>query len=725
VSSTRSAIRLLPEFLAHAGLVALAALLLVAVGQPLFTDDAWWHLALGEAYARAGPWLDADPLLFTATGPPAPAAWLADLGLFGIERAAGFGGLRIAHVLTVAGILALAWSLLRRASGSRLAASLGTGAFAVLTAYRLVQLRPHLVTILASLALYRLLLEDGAPPSRRRVAIAVALLAFWANLHGGFLLGPLLLAAALVGLLIAAPLRPPEWRRHDRARALPLAAALGIGLLATLLNPNGVDQHLAYFAAGSDTPALVRVADEWLPVDPFRLPLEGLPPSPLAWGLFWALLVGAPLVALRAAQRWRSAGGSKAKADLESDIDPALVALAAVSLVAALLAVRFLWLGIFPLLLLARGSRTWLAADGSRRRLAPWAAAAAALLLLPGFVRFGAWPMISRLVPRSWSGYAQPYPAAKYYEHAVWMLKDAGLEGNLFNEYFMGGFLGFWLAPDLRTFVNGTLNVSQEAIGANLPIRERRGAKPGESFLELLDRQRIDLFLGIRLPQLGSPHRPWFYTTAHLEGAPGWIPVFRNLRSAVYLRTNERNRANLERVADYYAREQVPFDPDRGFDPERVIGEAPAWAVTHGVIPLHFEQLVATSHGLDPTFRGRAQGQLAALYATLGLYERALRLDHRLLRSDAGAVAARRRLVWSLLHLDRATEALEAAEGLAQAAPSDGLSQQLATTTRRYAALADEDEAAALVARLPVFTPLEAYQLLAGFVPAEPRTPQR
>ena len=77
-------------------------------------------------------------------------------------------------MLTVAAILALAWSLLRRASGSRIAASLGTGVFAALAAYRLIQLRPHLFTILATLLLYRLLIEDGAPPSRRRVALALA-----------------------------------------------------------------------------------------------------------------------------------------------------------------------------------------------------------------------------------------------------------------------------------------------------------------------------------------------------------------------------------------------------------------------------------------------------------------------------------------------------------------------------------------------------------------------
>lgn len=684
---------------------ALALLLLAAVGQPLATDDAWWHLALGRAYAEQGPWLAADPLLFTAPGPPLPAAWLSDVVLFGALHSLDFAGLRVAHVAMVAAILALAWSLLRRASGCGLTASLLTGAFAVLATYRLVQLRPHLVTILATLVLYRLLIEPAAPPSRRRIAGAAALLALWANAHAGFVLGPILVAAALGGLALAAPLRRPEARRRDRARAVWLALALVLGGAATLASPNGFDPHLAWLAAGSTTPALGRVADEWLAVDPFRLPVSHLPPSPLSWGLVWGLLAGTPVAAFLAARGWRRGAD-----DAAAGTDPALVALAAVSLVALLSAVRFLWLGIFPLLLVARSVRS------ARSGVARWAVTGATVLLVPAFVLLGPWPMLSRAIPRSWAGYAQPYSAARYYGHAVWLLEDAGLEGNLFNDYFMGGFLGFWLAPEVRAFANGTLNLEAEAMEANRPIRERRGVRPGEDFPELLDRLRVDLFLGIRLPEVGHPTRPWFSTTGHLERTAGWIPVFRNLRSALYLRDDPRNQANLERVAAYYAREGVPFDPERGFDAERVVREAPDWAVDHGLVPFDIQQLVSASHDVDPMRRRWAQDRLASLYAALGLYERAIRLDRRLLKGAPDALAARRRLVWSLLRLGRSSEALAESEALSEAPAFDGLSHAIADAAQDVAS-GREADAAGRVARLPVFTRAEAARLLDGFVP--------
>lgn len=161
----------------HAAAFAVLAAVLVAAGQPLFTEDAWWYLSMGEAYLAHGPWLDADPLLHTAQGPPAPAAWLFALALAAIEHAAGFTGLRLAHVLLVAGIFALAWRALRRASGSARFASLGTALFAALSAYRLFQLRPHLVSIAAALGLAWLILEPPRGPSRARIVAAAALCA--------------------------------------------------------------------------------------------------------------------------------------------------------------------------------------------------------------------------------------------------------------------------------------------------------------------------------------------------------------------------------------------------------------------------------------------------------------------------------------------------------------------------------------------------------------------
>ena len=712
----------MPALLSCVGLAALTLLLLFTAGQPLITDDAWLHLALGRAYAGAGPWLAADPLLASSPGPPTPAAWLFDVALFGVERASGFTGLRTVHVALVAGILALAWSLLRRASRSLLVANAATGLFAVLAAYRLIQLRPHLLTLLAALLLYRLLLERGGVPSARRIAGVALLFGLWANVHAAFLLGPLLVGAALGGLLAALPLRAPERRSEDRKRAIAIALAGAIGGLATLLNPTGIRPHLAWFVAGDETPSLGRVADEWSRVDLFSLPVPTLPPSLLSWLILWALVIGTLAATAIALRRWRR---TPAASGADESVDPVLVALALVSLVLPLIAVRFLWLGIFPLLLLAQASRGWLAARRREPRAGHWATAVATLGLLPAFLQWGPWPMVGGMLPASWAGYRQPYQAGKYHANLIWMLKDAGLQGTAFTDYHMAGFTGYQLAPEIRTLVNGTLNVSQDVIAANLPLRQRRGERQGERYTELLDRHGVDLFLGIRLPRAAGVARPWFYSTGHLEDTPGWIPVFRNLTGAVYLRVAPRNRANLDRVVDYYAEQGIPFDPSRGFDPEQVVREDHRWAMRHGLIPLHFEALTRAAYGSEPESRLRARDALASLYAALGLYELAIELDGRRIESDPDVWTARRRLVWCLLRLRRTTEALEVAGPLDERPAGDYLSHRIAEAARQASETTDEETLAGLVARLPLFNRSEAERVAANVLPPAARPTPR
>ena len=716
MSTERASIEFLsrtgPVALAAAPFVALAALLLVAAGQPLATDDTWLHLALGQAYAAGGPWLDADPLLATSLGAPNPAAWLFDVGIFGIERGAGFLGLRVAHILGVGAILALAWWLLRRASGSRIFASLACSVFIVLSAYRLIQLRPHLLTILAALALYWLLVETPTRPSWKRITAGAGLLCLWANLHAAFLIGPLLLGAAFAGVALFAMGSGGSPQAGHRDRAVGLAIAAGVGGLATFLNPGGFRPHLAWWVAGSETPELSRVGDEWTPVDLFSFPLPGLPPTPLAWVVFWGLIIACVGVGFYALRAWRQ--GEREGAE-SPPIDPALAAISVLALALPLVAVRFLWLGIFPLLLIGQAIRAR-SKLGESGRATPWLAACAGLLLWPAFLQFGDGPMIQSTVPDSWRGYRETYRAGKYHANLVWMLDDAELRGVAFADYHIAGFMGFWLAPDLRTLINGTLNVSQETIAANLPLRERRGERENETFLELLDRHGVDLFVGIRMPRGANSARPWFHSTAHLERSLGWIRIFRNLTGAIYLRDVPRNRENLERVTAYYLDQEISFDPGTGFEPERVIRENRGWSIRHGLIPAHFDQIAEAAYGNESRSKALARDRMAGLYAVLGLYERAIELDTKLLETDPDFARARRRLAWSLLRLGRFAEAAEAAGPLAESSPEGSLSHRIAETARHALSEEDPEKRAQRVALLPLLNYAEAQLLTIGVV---------
>jgi len=710
----------LPRWLVHASSWTVIGFVLVAAGQPLFAEDVWWHLAMGEIHLAKGPWLAADPFLHTASAAPAPAAWLADIALYWVVQTGGFHGLRAFHVLLVGGILGVAWSLLRRVSGSAVFASLGTALFAALSAYRLFQLRPHLFSVLFALLLVRWLFDGPSPPSRRRVVASVGLLGVWANLHGAFMIGLVLVAAGLGGVLVSALLRSAQ-RSAELARARRLALVLVLGLLATLVNPSGPRQHLLYFVAGAETPDLALVSDEWAPVHLFEAPVPNLPPSPLSWIIVWALVgavATATWMALRRRRR-RRRRQSEPSAPVDPAPDPALLGLAWVGLVGVVAAVRLAWLGLLPLLILGAAQPSL---QARRPRASVWAMAMLAIVLVPGFVRLGDWPMISRWIHPQW--YARAFPATKFYAHSVWFMRDTELEGNLFNDYSDGNFIAYWLSPQLKAFVNGSLNVPLEAWDASRAILARRGNGRGESFGQLLDRYEVDVFFGTGVPSVSSLQRPVIKTTTHLEAAAGWKPVFRNLRSAVYLRDVERNRVNLLRVAEFYADADVPFDPESGFDVEHVILESPTWAMAHGLIPQDFFRLEGSARSSQLEQRAHAQDRLASIYAALGVYERAEAIDRRRLGYDPDAISASRRLVWSLLKQHRPDQARAAAERLAVlSTQGDALSQLLIDAPRSYFEL-DPEGQKALVAMLPLMTRPEGRRLLAGVREASTRPPR-
>jgi hypothetical protein len=722
-----------PDLVALLALLCLVLLLLFLVGRPVATDDIWWHLALGERYAAQGLVLDADPLLHTAERPPSPAAWLFDVTVLGVERVFGFQGLRVFHVSLVLVTLVLAYSLFRRESGSRWLACLATGLLISVAWYRFMQLRPGLLTALGVLLLYRLLLEDE-PASWRRVLVAAVLVGVWANLHAAFLVGPLLLFAALLGVAIREVM--VRWARAGGdLEAAPagvkcasrLAVALVLCMLTSLLNPQGPGQHLA-FLMPTPSPELTRVADDWMRFDPLAFGDPRTRLGPLVWWIVDALLVLVPSLALwRGVQFLRRPSTQGLRA-----ADPVLFGLAAASLVAMVAAIRFQWLIVLPLLFLLRAGKRRPAATAASPRWC-WTGALACAALVPAFTFCSGYSPKSFGIPANLSRYLDPpLSTGKYHAHAVWFLRDAGLEGRLWNEYFVGGFLGYWLTPRILCFVNGTLNYPPEAGKDFAAIKQQRGVRPGESFLNVLDRRSVNLLFGVGMPSPRDPRLTPLYSTPLLERAEGWKLVFRDLRTAVYLRDDAENRENLRRVQAYYAREDVPFDPERGLDPLEVVRKRPAWAVTHGMIPRDYATTMAAARASNRQLRAQALERLTGLYGVLGARAEQVESGEKLLRVQPTSKSARRWLVHGLLLLDRVDEAARYAEQLLRLDPQDARSRAFVDAVRRYrervaprrqadARAAPQRAPEAPVHLLPVLTRSEASRLLWGTQPPPAR----
>jgi hypothetical protein len=177
----------------------LVVILGTALRDHLGDPDLWWHLKTGAIIAATGQVPRTDPFSYSAGGKPWTAhEWLAALILYGAWRAGGWGGILWFRGLMIAATTATLYLVLRRRSGSWLAAILLAFSAALATSSFWTE-RPHLFTFLFFAILVGIL--NTAAEGRPRPLWAVPpLVLLWANVHGGYASAFILMATFSVGL---------------------------------------------------------------------------------------------------------------------------------------------------------------------------------------------------------------------------------------------------------------------------------------------------------------------------------------------------------------------------------------------------------------------------------------------------------------------------------------------------------------------------------------------
>ncbi len=238
----------LPELWAFlsVGLPVLAALI-----ANLSSVDLTYHLRAGEITLSTGLIPRNDTFTFTALGEPwLNQQWGAQVILAAVYRVAGWAGLAALRAALVGLIFGFLFEACRRRGlDLRRAAWLALAAF-VVSAVALA-LRPQLIGM-TLLALTLVLVADRRAHPRGLWAVPVIVLV-WANMHGSFFLGPVVLGLAWLEDV------------HDHVpnphRTLLIAV---LSAAATLVNPFG--PAVWAYAAGLTTNSFVtsRIS-EWQP----------------------------------------------------------------------------------------------------------------------------------------------------------------------------------------------------------------------------------------------------------------------------------------------------------------------------------------------------------------------------------------------------------------------------------------------------------------------------
>ncbi|MDA8173861.1 MAG: hypothetical protein M0018_04625 [Nitrospiraceae bacterium] len=513
-----------PEIAAHvlASVFFIYALLL-ASGRPLSDPDIFWHLKAGQETVSQGHILRSDPFCYTSPAKLSPtqlrgirSQWLGQALLYLVYAVAGIRGLLMFRGLFIV-MPFVAFYLIanggRREKSPWTALSIAAPALSILVIeFSNVFERPQAFSfVFVPILLY--LLERAGRRERRllHAALLCLLMALWANIHGGFILGFGVIVAWAVGLCIEsiaarslAPLKPVSF----------YAAAIA----ASGLNPNGfalllsyvggfVPSHLtmgAQAAAGGDLSANI------IEYKPLWFLIKGLH---FTFPYFIFAFFGAILIFLIA---------GKAR--------PAMISVALFLSLFASIWSRGVAFALIALPFTAYGALANIgtAKKGAKKRLA--VACSGFLIIWAGFA-INAWETDPYAFRPQAAGHSI---TSSMPSEAAGFIAANNIEGPMLNKVEWGGYLIWRLYPRYKVFLDGQLvNIS-----AAQDYLKAIGATPG--WRGILDKYRVKFIVTELVNDNAGQAVP--LALALLRPASGWELVFCQDNSAVFVKEHSQKR---------------------------------------------------------------------------------------------------------------------------------------------------------------------------------------
>lgn len=249
--------------LAGAWTRALLAPILVFIATSVdrsYQTDFWHHLARGDAMAEQGRLVNEDLFTYTVAGQPfQDNNWLTQLFYHAVFQLGGLPLVQTVNSLTLALTFGLLVWLCRQKSGSLPLAG-AIGVFAFFGTWQLLIIRPQTFSLLLFVLLYAAL--EFSDRRRWLLLVPPVILALWANLHGGFPIGLVLVGSYLL-VAVVEGVRMGGWNVVRDHTVWALAACLLVSTAATCVNPYGWKIWL--YVRQTSALASARRIDEWVP----------------------------------------------------------------------------------------------------------------------------------------------------------------------------------------------------------------------------------------------------------------------------------------------------------------------------------------------------------------------------------------------------------------------------------------------------------------------------
>jgi hypothetical protein len=389
-------------------------------------NDMWWHLRAGQEMVMRHQILTTDAFSFTRIGAQwINAFWLSDIGIYGLFRLGGFFALTFAAACLITLIMVV---IFKHSLGPTklivcliLIGSLGMSPFS--------GVRPQLISFLL-LAILDLELTQFKQSGKPHPWFLVLLFVLWANTHGGFIWGFLLLGAFIVGQIfnrLMSKENALSWNNIGKVGQWGLIAAL-----STLINPNGITLwKLPFYTVGVS----ITKISEWASPDFHRMDMQ-----PMLWFIFLFIIgIGFAKTKLDWGDALKFIGFSYLAFVSQRSIGPFIVV--AIPVVSKYLTLA--WNDRFKDGLNINVPETY---QRKSQNLSPRTAQIinGIIILALGLVVIGRAYWVSR-------------PALVYSEYpvkAVNWVKTHKPTGSMFNSYNWGGFLT-WELPEYPVFIDG------------------------------------------------------------------------------------------------------------------------------------------------------------------------------------------------------------------------------------------------------------------------------
>ena len=522
------------EWLQRAGVVLLFAALFFNLTVPIFDPDFWWHLASGKWMWQHGALITGDP--FTIDSPfkePSLSGsfvlrqyWLSQLIFYGAYAAAGYQGIILLGAAVFTLMFFFVYRLMREAGGNRVLSLLFLYAvvMVVVAEFGYIGTKPQMWSSLFALVIVWLL-ERLKRDVRWAFWAVPGLMLFWANLHGGFILGDAIIVIYLAGALISRTLT-------RRLLLVCLAAVLVSGL-----NPNGFSALVSAPLLGQlltlmHIPGLEQMKVQTEAISETRSIFQHASMAGIIRQLpFFAGLMGVSLAGfLLNFRRLRL-------------MRPEFLLLFLLVFVMGLRSIRFIvfFATIAPAITVAN-LRLFREGSGALRLTIPRPVTATLTLLVMGVMggRFA----VNGLATTALG--SDRLFASEFEKGADFIVKNR-LAGNMFNDYNAGGYLIWRLAPEVKVFIDGRVlygevfSIFRSVVDNPFEPVPRFSNRP--NYDVALDFFKIDL---VFIPGCDRVSGTLIKLAPALLDDPAWALVYDDENVLIFMRDSPRNHSFIQ-----------------------------------------------------------------------------------------------------------------------------------------------------------------------------------